>query len=76
MKDVFIALLVLPVLFFVVWMWGLSVCSRDDKVKDRKNKANCGRNCCQDCVANCGSIGLGRGLTLGQLSVKKKGGVE
>ena len=76
MKDVFIALLVMPVLFFVVWMWGLSVCSRDDKVKDRKDKANCGRNCCQDCGAKCGSIGFGRGLTLGQLSVKKKGGVE
>ena len=26
--------------------------------------------------ANCGSIELGRGLTLGQLSVKKKGGVR
>ena len=76
MKDVFIALLVMIVWFFVVWMWGLSVCSRDDKVKDRKDKANCGRNCCQDCGANCGSIGLGRGLTLGQLSVKKKGGVR
>ena len=76
MKDVFIALLVMPVLFFVVWMWGLSVCSRDDKVKDRKDKANCGRNCCQDCVAKCSSILLGRGLTLGQLSVKKKGGVR
>ena len=68
MKEEFIALLVMIVLFFVVWMWGLSVCSRDDKVKDRKDRSNGG--------ANCGSIGLGRGLTLGQLSVKKKGGVE
>ena len=76
MKDVFITLLVMPVLFFVVWMWGLSVCSRGDKIKDRKGKANCGRNCCQDCGANCGSIGLGRGITLGQLSIKKKGGVR
>ena len=75
MKEEFIALLVMPVLFFVVWMWGLSVCSRDDKVKDRKDKANCGRNLCQDCGAKCGSTGLGSGLTLGQLSVKKKGGV-
>ena len=76
MKEEFIALLVMPVLFFVVWMWGLSVCSRNDKVKDRKDKANCGRNCCQDCGAKCGSTGLGRGITLGQLSVKKKGGVR
>ena len=76
MKEEFIALLVMIVLFFVVWMWGLSVCSRDDKVKDRKDKTNCGRNCCKYGVANCGSIGLGRGLTLGQMSLKKKGGVE
>lgn len=26
--------------------------------------------------AKCGSIGLGRGLTLGRLSLKKKGGVR
>ena len=76
MKEEFIALLVMPVLFFVVWMWGLSVCSRDDKVKYRKDKANCGRNCCQDCGAKCGSTGLWRGITLGQLSIKKKGGVR
>ena len=76
MKEELIALLVMPVLFFVVWMWGLSVCSRDDKVKDRKDKANCGRNCCQDCVAKCSAIVLGRGITVGQLSVKKKGGVR
>lgn len=76
MKDVFIALLAMPVLFFVVWMWGLSVCSRVDKIKDRKDKTNCGRNCCQDCGAKRGQIGLGRELTLGQLSVKKKGGVR
>ena len=76
MKDAFIALFVMPVLFFVVWMWGLSVCSRDDKVKDRKDKANCVRNCCQDCGWKCGSTRLGRGITLGQLSVKKKGGVR
>ena len=76
MKDAFIALLVMIVLFFVVWMWGLSVCSRDDNVKDRKDKTNCGRNCCKYCGAKLGSIGLGRGLTLGQLSIKKKGGVR
>lgn len=76
MKEEFIALLVMPVLFFVVWMWGLSVCSRDDKVKDRKDKENYGRNCCQDCGAKCGSTGLGRGITLGQLSRPKRGGVK
>ena len=65
MKDAFIALLVmLPFLFFIVWMWGWSVGYRDAKVEDRKDKANCG------------STSLGRGLTLGQLSVKKKGGVK
>ena len=69
MKDVFIALLVLlPLFLFIVWQLGYSVGYLDAKVEDCKEKANC--------VANCGSIGLGRGLTLGQLSVKKKGGVE
>ena len=65
MKDAFIALLViLPFLFFIFWMWGWSVGYRDAKVEDRKDKANCG------------STSLGRGITLGQLSAKKKGGVK
>lgn len=65
MKDVSIALLVLlPFMLFIVWVWGYSVGYRDAMVEDRKEKAKCG------------SIGLGRGLTLGQLSVKKKGGVK
>ena len=69
MKDAFIALLVLlPFMLFIVWVWGYSVGYRDAKVEDRKDKANG--------VAKCGSIGLGRGLTLGQMSLKKKGGVE
>ena len=69
MKDVLIALLVLlPFMLFIVWVWGYSSGYRDAKIEDRRDKENCG--------ANCGSIGLGRGLTLGQLSVKKKGGVE
>ena len=69
MKDVLIALLVLlPFLFFIVWMWGYSFGYRDAKLEDRKDRSNRG--------AKCGSIGLGRGLTLGQLSVKKKGGVK
>ena len=69
MKDVFIALLVLlPFMLFIVYVWGYSVGYRDAKVEDRKDRSNGG--------AKCGSIGLGRGLTLGQLSVKKKGGVE
>ena len=69
MKDVFIALLVLlPFLFFIVWIWGYSFGYRDAKIEDRKDRSNGG--------ANCGSIGLGRGLTLGRLSIKKKGGVR
>ena len=69
MKDVFIALLVLlQFMLFIVWMWGYSVGYRDARVEDSKDKAN---GC-----AKCGSILLGRGLTLGQLSVKKKGGVR
>ena len=65
MKDaVFAFVVLLPFLFFVVWWWGYSFGYRDAKVEDRKEKAKCG------------SIGLGRGLTLGQLSIKKKGGVE
>ena len=65
MKDVFITLLVLlPFLFFVVWWWGYSFGYRDAKVEDRKEKTKCG------------SIGFGMGLTLGQLSIKKKGGVR
>ena len=69
MKDVFIALLVLlPFMLFIVYVWGYSVGYRDARVEDRKDRSNGG--------AKCGSIGLGRGLTLGQLSVKKKGGVE
>lgn len=73
MKDAFIALLViLPFLFFIVWMWGWSVGYRDAKVEDRKDKANCGKNG----RTKCGSIGLSRVLSLGQLSAKKKGGVK
>ena len=69
MKDVFIALLVLlPLFLFIVWVCGYSVGYRDAKVEDRKDRSNGG--------ANCGSIGLGRGLTLDLLSVKKKGGVR
>ena len=65
MKDTFIALLVvLPFLFFIVWMWGWSAGYRDARSEDRKDKANGG------------SISLGRGITLGQLSAKKKGGVK
>ena len=65
MKDLFIAIaIMLPLLFFVVWLWGWSVGYRDAKVEDRKDKANCG------------STSLGRGITLGQLSAKKKGGVK
>ena len=69
MKDAFIALFVLlPFLFFIVWMWGYCFGYRDAKIEARKDKSNCG--------ANCGSIGLGMGLTLGQLSIKKEGGVK
>ena len=69
MKDVFIALLVLlPFMLFIVWMWGYSIGYREAKLEDSKDRSNGG--------AKCGSIGLGRGLTLGQLSVKKKGGVR
>ena len=69
MKDVFIALLVLlPFMLFIVYVWGYSVGYRDARVEDRKDRSNGG--------AKCGSIGLGRGLTLGQMSLKKKGGVE
>ena len=64
MKDLFIAIaIMLPLLFFVVWMWGWCVGYRDAKIEDRKDKANCVL------------IGLGRVITLGQLSIKKKGGV-
>lgn len=64
MKDAFIAMVImLPFLFFIFWMWGWSVGYRDAKIEDRKTKEKCG------------SIGLGRGITLGQLSVKKKGGL-
>ena len=73
MKDLFIAIaIMLPLLFFVVYMWGWSVGYRDAKIEDRKDKANCGQNG----GAKCGSIGLGRVISLGQLSVKKKGGVK
>ena len=69
MKDAFIALLVLfPLLLFIVWMWGWTVGYRDAKIEDRKDRSNGG--------LKCGSIGLGRGITLGQLSGKKKGGVR
>ena len=65
MKDAFIAMVImLPFLFFIVWMWGWSVGYRDAKIEDRKDKANGG------------SISLGWGLTIGQMSVKKKGGVK
>ena len=65
MKDAFIAMVImLPFLFFIVWMWGWSVGYRDAKIEDRKTKANLG------------SICLWRVITLGQLSVKKKGGVR
>ena len=60
MKDAVFALVVLlPFLFFVVWWWGYSFGYRDAKLEDRNEKAKCG------------SIGLWRGITLGQLSVKK-----
>ena len=65
---VFAFVVLLPFLFFVVWWWGWAVGYGEAKLEDRKDRSNGG--------ANCGSIGLGRGLTLGQLSVKKKGGVE
>ena len=69
MKDaVFAFVVLLPFLFFIVWWWGWAVGYGEAKLEDRKDRSNGG--------ANCGSIGLGRGLTLGQLSVKKKGGVE
>ena len=69
MKDLFIALLVLlPFMLFIVWVWGYSVGYRDAKVEDRKDRSNGG--------AKCGSIGLGRGITLGQLSIKKEGGAK
>ena len=69
MKDAFIALLVLlPFMLFIVWVWGYSSVYRDAKLEDRRDKDDGGRKC--------GSIGLGRGLTLGQLSIKKKGGVR
>ena len=69
MNDVFITLLVLlPLFLFIVWWWGWAVGYGEAKLEDRKDKANGG--------AKCGSILLGRGLTLGQLSVKKKGGVR
>ena len=69
MKDVFIALLVLlPLFLFIVWWWGWAVGYGKAKLEDRRDMSNRG--------SNCGSIGLGRGLTLGQLSIKKKGGVR
>ena len=69
MKDAFIALLVLlPLLLFMTWWCGRCVGYQEAKSKDRKHRDNGGRNF--------SSIGLGRGLTLGQLSVKKKGGVR
>ena len=52
---------------YLVWGSKISLAYRTE-VKNRKDKANG--------VAKCGSIGLGRGLTLGQMSLKKKGGVE
>ena len=65
MKDLFIAIaIMLPLLFFVVYMWGWSTGYRDAKIEDRKTKEKRG------------SIGLGRVISLGQLSVKKKGGVK
>lgn len=77
MKDVLIALFgLLPFMLFIVWVWGYSSGYRDAKIEDRKDRSNCGRNCCQDLCAKRGSIGLGRGLTLGQMSIKKKGGVQ
>lgn len=69
MKDAFIAFVVLlPFLLFIVWVLGYSFGYRDAKLEDRKDRSNGG--------ANCGSIGLGCGLTLGQMSLKKKGGVR
>ena len=65
MKDAMIALLVLlPFMLFIVWVWGWSAGYHDAKVEELKRKANGG------------SISLGRGLTIGQMSVKKKGGVK
>ena len=69
MKDVFIALLVLlPLFLFIVWRWGWAVGYSEAKLEDRKDRSNGG--------AKCGSIGLGSGITLCQLSIKKKGGVR
>ena len=69
MKDAVFALLVLlPLFLFIVWWWGWTVGYSEAKIEDRKDRSNSG--------AKCGSIGLGRGLTPGQLSVKKKGGVR
>ena len=69
MKDaVFAFVVLLPFLFFVVWWWVWAVGYGEAKLEDLKDRSNGG--------ANCGSIELGRGLTLGQLSVKKKGGVR
>ena len=69
MKDAFIALLVLlPLFLFIVWWWGWAVGYGEAKLEDRKDWSNGG--------AKCGSIGLGRGLTLGQMSLKKKGGAK
>lgn len=43
MKDAFIALLLmLPFLFFIVWMWGWSVGYRDATEDERKRKADGG----------------------------------
>lgn len=65
MKDVVIALLImLPFMFLIAWLWGYCLGYRDAKVEDRRDKVNCG------------SIGLGREISLGKLSVKKKGGVR
>ena len=69
MKDAFIALLVLlPLLLFMAWWWGWCIGYQEARSKDRRDRDDGGRKC--------DSIGLGRGLTLGQLSIKKKGGVR
>ena len=48
--------------------WVGTVGYRDANIEGRKDRSN---GC-----AKCGSIRLGHGLTLGQLSLKKKGGVR
>lgn len=65
MKEMLIALLLtFPLLLFFAWVIGYSFGYRDAKLEDLKEKSKGG------------SAGLGRGITLGQLSRPKKGGVR